>query len=866
MILVVLAAVVGYVLFHRSATTPAPVPAVVRPPNVAATGASIRLPEVAHDDDPLGAVRLEGQVIDEHEQPVAHAQVGIDCNPPRTVESDESGSFVIEHLIARAYTLEASAAKGYAGPVHIRLGAKPEPLTLRLQPGGSVEVTVTDGLAPIANALVELRSTVTFHATTDAKGIAVLAHVGATWAPLVANAPGFSPAAMMLGTSGDSVAHAALVLHRGVAVSGRVIDEAGKPVAGARIVATNASEPFPLVDPRRDGIDSKSDGTFELPAISAGTWRFTATHAGSSPSTSAPIILDGVHPRANIELVLASGATITGAVVDSTGAPVPGANVRVVVRGHVFWRAQRQAFTAADGTFAITGLPRRAVDIVAEHATGASKIAPLDLEANATQKLVITLAITGTIAGTVVDGAGAPIGDAQVTAEPDPARSPAELMAEVVRGPQVAVSDQAGAFTLAGIPDGTYRLRASRPGASETEQELAALVTATPGEHAVKLVVHERGTLTGKVAFASGGHPVAFTVRLGSTVGSSFATPDGSFSLGAAAGTHSLVIDGVSFVSARAREVTITEGKPTDLGTITVEAGRSISGRVLDERGSPVAGARVAAGALLTGGGGELYIADESIGAKDGTSDADGRFEIDGFAPGPLTIIAGKDKVGRSASLQLPPSGDSATLDLVLQPTTGVDGKIMRDGKPAADTVVILTPFGAAASNFFVVTGEDGTFALDTLSPGAYLVYPLIGGGGNRPKDMYIARLDIALAKRAHIEIDASAGPATLTVTATSGGKPLAAGQVFLVGATIAPRTVAELRALDQLGIFGAIPIPVHVRTLSEGTIAIEGVRLGGYTVCAGAANGRLDDGSKTPITCQAVTVAASQAVALALP
>ena len=36
------------------------------------------------------------------------------------------------------------------------------------------------------------------------------------------------------------------------------------------LVATAMSEPFPIVDPRRDGVETKPDGTFELPAIAAG--------------------------------------------------------------------------------------------------------------------------------------------------------------------------------------------------------------------------------------------------------------------------------------------------------------------------------------------------------------------------------------------------------------------------------------------------------------------------------------------------------------------------------------------------------------------------------------------------------------------
>ena len=858
---------------HAPATPPPPAkPAVVVAPAPAAPApaSSARMPEAAHDDDPAGTFRLEGQVIDEHEQPVAGAEVGIDANPPKVVKSDASGAFVFEGLIARGYAVEARAEAGYAGPVRVRLGAKPEPITLRLHAGGSVEVAVTDGTAPIANASVELRATVMWHATTDAKGIATFAHVGAEWAPLVASAPGFAPAAMMLGTSGDPKApvRVALVLAKGAAVRGVVVDGAGKPVGGARVVATAASEPFPVVDPRRDGVVSNADGTFELAALSAGTWRLTATHTTYGPTTSTPIALDGASPKTGVKLVLEPGGTITGVVTDASGAPVASANVRVVVRGNVFWRAQRQAFSGGDGKFKLEGLPRRGVDVVAQAEHGASAIMPVDLEATAVKDVALKLDVTGEITGVVVDSAGQPLGDAQVFAEAEPSGKPADISIWVVRGDQEAVTDQGGGFVLSGLPAGGYRVRASRSGASIDEQQLAKFVVAHPGEK-LRIVVPNQGKITGKVAFADGKIPTAFTVRLGNSYGTPFASTDGSFSLSAVAGAHGLVVDGPSFLAAKSREVVVKEGAPTDVGTITVEPGRSISGRVLDERHNPVPGAKVAGGKLLSGGGKELYIPDESIDAKDTTTDADGRFHLDGFSPGPLTIVAGTT-TGRSPSIEIPPGTASATIDLVIAPTTSIDGVVTREGKPLGDTVVIAKPIGAIGSNFFVVTGPDGTFALDALAPGAYLVSPMVGGGGPKPKDIYIVRADLVLGTRTHVEVDTTPGPATVTVTAkTEDGQPVAMGGLFLVEAKVEIHSAVQLMSPDQMNaIFGAKPITVHMRGVMGGSSEVEGVKVGDATLCVTPFAGRPPgDMSKAAIKCQPVHVGTGkQAVTIVVP
>lgn len=823
-------------------------------PAAATTSAAMqRTQEAAYDDDPAGTIRLEGQVIDAKDQPVAGARVAIDSNPPKTVVTEADGAFVFEGLIARTYAVEATADSGYAGPVSVRLGAKPEPVTLRIKPAGTVEVAVTAADKPVAGATVELRSSLAWTAQTGADGVAKLTNVGAVWGPLAVRADGYAPFAMMLWVPGDPAIpmRVAVALAKGAPISGTVVDGAGKPVGGARVVATSLSEPFPVVDARRDGVETKADGTFALPAIAAGTWRLTATQAERAPGTSTPLTVDGVHARSGVKIVLEAGAVVRGTVKDSKGAPVASADVRVVVRGAEFLRARRDAFTAADGTFTIKGLARRAVDVVASHETGSSAIVPADLATKTEVDVALTLDVTGAIEGTVVDSAGGAIGDAQVVAEPVWSGGTADREAWAVRGSSETVTDQGGGFRFAGLPDGEYKIRASRTG-GWAALELAKVTLAKPNGPKLKIIVPGDGQVSGKVAFADGKVPASFTVALGSTDPKPFATKDGTFTVPAVAGTHKLVVDGRGFLASKAKDVTIVEGKTADAGTIVVTPGRSVSGRVLDSAGMPVAKATVAAGTLLSGGGTELYIENESVGAKSTETDADGRFSIEGFPPAAITVVAGKTELGRSGSIRLPASPDSASLELVLQKTSGLEGTITRDGKPLGDTVVIANPLGAVSSNFFVTTGPDGTFALDALAPGAYVIYPMIGGGGNRPKDMYIRKVTVTAGARAKIAIDATPGPVAVTVNVktASGTKPPMA-QLFMVQATIAPHTVSELRSIDQLDAFGDDPIPMHMRGAMGGSTEVAGVRPGQYTACIIAVFGPPpDDPDTLPIKC----------------
>src|SRR5882724_2045976 len=73
------------------------------------------------DDDPRGELRLEGQVVDSDDHPVAGATVVLGANPPRTVTTEADGGFAFDALVGRPYTLVARAKQGIAGPVTARL-------------------------------------------------------------------------------------------------------------------------------------------------------------------------------------------------------------------------------------------------------------------------------------------------------------------------------------------------------------------------------------------------------------------------------------------------------------------------------------------------------------------------------------------------------------------------------------------------------------------------------------------------------------------------------------------------------------------------------------------------------------------------
>jgi hypothetical protein len=327
-----------------------------------------------------------------------------------------------------------------------------------------------------------------------------------------------------------------------------------------------------------------------------------------------------------------------------------------------------------------------------------------------------------------------------------------------------------------------------------------------------------------------------FTVSIDAAHAVPFASRDGAFAVTVPPGTHAVAIEGPGFAPTRRAGVVVTAGQDADQGTITVEPGRAVSGRVLDAAGAPVAGAQVAAGRLLTGGGTELYIEGESLAAQTTETDEDGRFVIAGLSSAPITLLAGRDGVGRSPSVAIPRGKDSVVVDLVLAATGGLDGQITRGGQPLADTVVIANPIGATQSNFFVVTGPDGSFALDALAAGTYIVYPMIGGGGGQPKDMFVTPVEIVAGQRARLAIDATPGPVDLRVEVRSDDGALVKQAIVLVlEALVDVPTMAQLS--DGAALSGILPpgttAPMYLRTHWGEPLDVKGVRVAPHTACA---------------------------------
>jgi RNA polymerase sigma factor (sigma-70 family) len=146
----------------------------------------------------------------------------------------------------------------------------------------------------------------------------------------------------------------------------------------------------------------------------------------------------------------------------------------------------------------------------------------------------------------------------------------------------------------------------------------------------------------------------------------------------------------------------------TEAGDMT----RTISGRVMDDRGVPVRGAVVIGGKHLT-----LFLGDTVTAEAGAVSDADGRWSLTVHHADAASVVA-FDRRGVSEVAGVPAGTDAHVVDLRLAAPASFTGTVAHGGEPVAAEIRLS---GSAPQRRFVANAdESGRFRLDYVPPGAY--------------------------------------------------------------------------------------------------------------------------------------------------
>ncbi len=268
-----------------------------------------------------------------------------------------------------------------------------------------------------------------------------------------------------------------LVLRRGATVTGRLIDEHGKPPAGSLEVDLVRAAPDDGDVFRHARV--RPDGSFVLPHLPAGHAALHIRRAGAAQLSRSGILVPETGTADLGRILVPTGATLTVRVNDSAGRPASGARVSIQIadadfysKGHTDPGFGRSILTTgADGAVVLHGLPPPGRKLAVTVCRAGSMPGLWRDDTVPRQPVQITLSPAVSLTGTVVDPRGAPVAGATVTVERNGAPPRLDPLDPPAEGPcphgEDLATDADGRFTQSPLEPGWYRITARRDGFGE---------------------------------------------------------------------------------------------------------------------------------------------------------------------------------------------------------------------------------------------------------------------------------------------------------------------------------------------------------------------------------------------------------------
>lgn len=314
---------------------------------------------------------------------------------------------------------------------------------------------------------------------------------------------------------------------------GTVVDEAGKPVPEAWVAAY--SVPFPLLDfefdfqeifdkPLEFSLEplaatfADAEGRFELAGLQGRTLYLTGrTHQRLTPRRQR-VPPEALDTEEGVVLRTVAAASISGQVLDASGAPVAGAEVLVgpgvkylvsAFRNRNFF--MERVYTGADGSFQVEAVPAGiTLTTNAFHNTVESGIGEFGpLARNEDAQVSVRLGATGALSGAVLDLEDQPVARADVLAVPLDLRYVIPFLRDI-RAWSTS-TDARGAYRFDRLPQAMFLLLA-QSGQGRSGPRMARVTG--PGSLAPELVIDTKSAVEGRVVDGAGKPLVGALVQL----------------------------------------------------------------------------------------------------------------------------------------------------------------------------------------------------------------------------------------------------------------------------------------------------------------------------------------------------------------
>jgi len=576
-------------------------------------------------------------------------------------------------------------------------------------------------------------------------------------------------------------------------ISGTVTDQEGNPLENATVtlIAQNQS--------RLHSEATDTDGGFSISGPDLrGDFKISATKEGFALIPIEPVVVptEGLH---GLRLKMVAAASISGIVVDASGAPVAGALVFARPSGNMV-STLGGVLTNERAEFTINGLYEGSYFLDARLGQGAI-VMNTDSElfsVVAGQQLagvrVLLQGGTLSISGRVTNTEGEPIANAAVTMTSGPHGGETRTLLE-------------GTYICSGLTEGIYRVTVTADGYARQ-----ALDDILAGSTDVDFELAPADTVAGRVIDGETKKPVGeFSIAIvrGANASlksllnrrvpmKSFVDELGRFNADRIDnGPASIFVVAPGYAPSVTKLADSVSGEAEPEIEIALDRGARIVGRVVDASGAPIADAEVVQGGIQLD---ELL----KTSTKPVLTDAEGKFLMEDVQIGTITLSA--TRLGYSGgTVQVETeAGESATTEIVLGAAGGIR-VIARSGTSnIVGANVSLSAHIQTGGNTFGQTDANGIVEFNGLPEGIYSVgcglsdSPAGGTGRRMTQDISLGN-----GEKAEVIFDFAVGGAALQGTVSYNNEPLPEARVDLtVGTADASAEDRRKATSDASGAF----------------------------------------------------------------